>query len=477
MYAYDSRRPRDVPPSSSNRYRDTGLYDDYAQPARSSRPSRYQDPEPRAAPPSHDRHRRKSVSAPQGQDDLRPHRRANVVASDDGRSPRDAYGSAYPERTSRHDVEAKTSERNRQFREQRRGYETEEADKLRRAKSHSPRRAAREEMPRKSSPQINSKSTWADDAYGADPYQRSSAKPARGGQQYYGEDAYGGGRGKARDTGKDYYGGGASSSAAMPRPPAGDYAPYKSSPLSSAGSADNNPLPKHHHSSSARDPPPRAAAAKPTPSYGTPYPDYSNEAAAAASPPRRSRSTRVPDHTSKPTKSAGGGGAYDDYGSGGGGGAYAQHRGRDRPPPTRSAADYDDDPYERPPPRARQRQSMPPPSARGRGYNAPEYDDQPTGSYGAAGPRRAASVNHHGRGAYDEGPGGRYAAEERAGRGRVNTAGAGAKPATSAQKQKQKQWGKQAGSLFMKHAVPVIKQEAVPFLTKAAQAYMQGKGK
>ena len=31
----------------------------------------------------------------------------------------------------------------------------------------------------------------------------------------------------------------------------------------------------------------------------------------------------------------------------------------------------------------------------------------------------------------------------------------------------------QAGKLFMTHAVPVIKKEAVPFLTKAAQAYFE----
>lgn len=38
---------------------------------------------------------------------------------------------------------------------------------------------------------------------------------------------------------------------------------------------------------------------------------------------------------------------------------------------------------------------------------------------------------------------------------------------------KGKKWPKQAGQLFMTHAVPVIKKEAVPFLTKAAQAYIE----
>lgn len=53
--------------------------------------------------------------------------------------------------------------------------------------------------------------------------------------------------------------------------------------------------------------------------------------------------------------------------------------------------------------------------------------------------------------------------------------GAAAGASKSSNANKQKKWGKQAGKLFMTHAVPVIKQEAVPFLTKAAQAYMEGK--
>lgn len=433
MYSYDarpSRRSRDVPPSSSSRYRDTGLYD-YAQPARSSK--RYQDPEPISS--SYDRHRRKSV--PVNLDEGRSSRRANVVASDDGRGSRDVYGSAYPERSSRHDAEAKTSDRHRQFREQRRGYETEEAANLKRAKSYSPRRAARElDVPRNASPQAPSKSAWADDGYvAADPY-RPSTKKGRG-QEYYGEDPYTRREG-ARDhgmAGKDYlmYG---TSPAGMPRPPAGDYAPYKSSPLSSAGDADEK-LHKHRREPRGRD----------KPSHGSAYPEYE-----AYEPPRRARSARVAEE--KPR--------YDDYGYG------APSRGRDRPPPTR---DYED-PYDRTS-RGRQRQSVPPPQSRSR---YPENDD----TYGAP-PRRAASMNQGRHGDYyDDTRSKKAYADDRAGSGsgaRTNaTAGGTASGAAgSASRAKQKQWGKQAGKLFMTHAVPVIKQEAVPFLTKAAQAYMEQK--
>lgn len=430
MYAYDtapSRRSRDVPPSSSSRYRDTGLYD-YAQPARSSK--RYQDPEP-SAPAAYDRHRRKSV--PVNVDEGRPSRRANVVASDDGRGSWDVYGSAYPERSSRHDAETKTSDRNRKFREQRRGYETEEAENLKRAKSYSPRRAAREaDLPRNASPQAPSKSAWANnDAYAADPY-RSSTKKGRG-QQYYGEDPYAG-RGSSRDQGmggKDYLYG--SSPAGMPRPPAGDYTSYKSSPLSSAGGSDEK---VHKHS--------REPRTREKPSHSAAYPDYDPYEA-----PRRTRSARVPNE--KP--------GYDEYGY------AAPSRSRDRPVPSR---DYDD-PYDRAS-RSRQRQSVPP-QARSR---YPDMDDD----Y-AAPPRRAASMNQGRYADYDL-PGKQPAyRDERpvpSARTNVNASAAAPGAAGSASKNgKQKKWGKQAGKLFMTHAVPVIKQEAVPFLTKAAQAYMEQK--
>lgn len=433
MYAYEtapSRRARDIPPISSSRYRDTGLYD-YAQPARSSK--RYKDPEPAAAP-AYDRHRRKSV--PVNVDDVRPSRRANVVASDDGRGSRDAHGSVYPERVSRHDAEAKTSDRSRQFREQRRGYETEEAENLRRAKSYSPRRAAREaDLPRNASPQAPSKSAWADDKYAADPY-RPSTKKGRG-QQYYGEDPYAGGR-SSRDhgmAGKDYVYG--SSPGGMPRPPAGDYAAYKTSPLSSAGDSDEK---AHKHS--------REPKAREKPSRGSAYPEYEPPYEA----PRRTRSTRVPEE--KPR--------YDGY-------EYAAppRSSKERPLPTR---DYDD-PYDRST-RGRQRQSVPPPQARSR---YPDMDD----NYGAP-PRRAASVNHGRYGDYDP-PERKAYRDDRPSPGartsvNASTAAAGAGATSSANKaNKQKKWGKQASKLFMTHAVPVIKQEAVPFLTKAAQAYMEGK--
>ncbi|CAN8097778.1 unnamed protein product [Discula destructiva] len=450
MYAYDtgnSRRYRDVPPISSSRYRDKGLYGDYTEPAR-SRSTRYQDPEP-AAPSPYDRHRRKSVSGDEG----RAFRRANVVASDDGRGSRDAYGAAYPERTSRHDAEAKTSDRNRQFREQRRGYQAEEAENLKRAKSYSPRAAARNlSPPRRSSPQAPpSKSAWPEEGYGSDPY-RSSTKKARG-QQYYGEDPYGA-AGTSRDRvvgGKNHaYG---SSPAAMPRPPAGDYAPYRTSPLSSNSGGSDEKQPKH----SSREP-----RAREQPNYGSAYPDYD-----PYEPPRRSRPTRVPEekHSNKPAP-------YDDYGY------AAPSRGRDRPLPAR---EYDD-PYDRAP-RSRQRQSMPPPHARSR---YPAYEDD---NYGAP-PRRAASVNHGSRYGYEDAPPGRTGyPPDRAGGGggrpkptaAGGSGGLGAEAAGGAasksQKAKQKKWGKQAGKLFMTHAVPVIKQEAVPFLTKAAQAYMQQKSR
>lgn len=430
MHAYDtapSRRPRDVPPSSSSRYRDAGLYD-YAQPARSSK--RYKDPEPVAAP-AHDRHRRKSVPTNVGE--VRPSRRAHILASDDGRGSRDAYGSAYPERVSRHDAEAKTSDRNRQFRDQRRGYETEEAANLRRAKSYSPRRAAREaDLPRNASPQAPSKSAWADDKYAADPY-RPSGKKGRV-EQYYGEDPYAGGRG-SRDrsmAGKDYVYG--SSPGGLPRPPAGDYATYKSSPLSSAGDAEEK-VPKHSRESRGRE----------KPSHGSAYPEHE-----PYEPPRRTRSTRVPEE--KPR--------YDDYGY------TAPPRSKDRPLPSR---DYDD-PYDRTP-RSRQRQSVPPPHARSR---YPDMDD----NYGAP-PRRAASVNQGRYGEHDL-PERKAYRDDRpspSGRTNVNTGAAPTAGATSgaSRTNKQKKWGKQAGKLFMTHAVPVIRQEAVPFLTKAAQAYMEGK--
>lgn len=458
MYAYDtgsSRRHRDVPPSSSNRYRDTGLYD-YAQPARSSR--RYKDVEP-SAPSSHDRHRRRSVPA-NNVDEVRHSRRANVVASDDGRGSRDIYGSAYPERSSKHDAEAKTSDRNRQFREQRRGYETDEAENLRRAKSYSPRRAAREaEVPRNASPQAPSKSAWAkDDKYAAaDPYRSSSTKKGARGQQYYEEDPYAARRAPREHAtaGKDYVYG--SSPAGMPRPPAGDYTVHKSSPLSSAGDADEK-LPKHSRESRGREKPGHHSSAA--------YPEYETY-----EPPRRTRSARVPD-SKKPA-------AYDDYGYAAAG--PPPRSSRDRPPPTTRDNYEAADPYDRAS-RSRQRQSVPPPQARSR---YPDMDD----NYGAP-PRRATSMNHGSRYAddYDVPSESRkaYRGDDRAspvggGAARTNvggaTAGAGGAAGASrtSNSNKQKKWGKQAGKLFMTHAVPVIKQEAVPFLTKAAQAYMEGK--
>lgn len=68
--------------------------------------------------------------------------------------------------------------------------------------------------------------------------------------------------------------------------------------------------------------------------------------------------------------------------------------------------------------------------------------------------------------------------DERSGSGtrtNANAEASASRSTGSTSKNKQKKWGKQAGKLFMTHAVPVIKQEAVPFLTKAAQAYMEQK--
>lgn len=461
MWAYDDdgrgRRTRDLPRSSAGPSRPAAYYydDAYDRPTYSS--SRHHQPDPQPQPSSYDRHRRKSVAAAD-LGDPKSSRRANVIASDDGsdfyrRSTRDPY--AYPERTSRHDVEQKTSNRSKKFREKRGTWEADESQNLRRAKSHSPKRAAREvEALRNPSPPTAT-SAWPDDT---DPYGRTSSKKSRAAQKSYDADPYGAGYEKPRAY--DY------TSAGMPRPPMG--AAPSIAPVDEKHSKHSRKSgrEKAYHTSSPYDDEYAAAG-------------YDRGAAGAYAvdekPSRRSH------HSNK---------ARDDVDP------YAtQPRGRPRGAPSvAGAADDYDDPYGRSshPPRAKHRQSMPP-RTRSR-YGDTGADDGSGGGhedpyYNAAPPRRAASVNH---GAY-YGAGDRYASDpgrERRGQyyeddryGRSSSGGSPGAPGAAAagggglstNKKKGKQWQKQAGKLFMTHAVPVIKKEAVPFLTKAAQAYFEQK--
>lgn len=506
MWAYDDRRgrgTRDIPPSSSARYYDS-IYAN-TNPGRTS--SRYQDVDPPPPPAStaaydrHHQHRRKSV--PVNLDEGRPShshshthsRRANVVASDDGRGSRDAYGSVYPERSSRHDAEAKTSDGHRRFREKRGGYETEEALNLRRAKSYSPRRAAREaEAPRHASPQAPPKSNWggAGDGDDTDDYgaglRRSATTGKKGrGQQYYEDDPrLGVGGSKTRDRGAR--GGGYEYATApapateMPRPPLGDYSPYKSSPLSSSSRGSDEKVGKHR----GRDRDPRGRDPEPT-YYGSGYTPYEPE----PQPSRHGRhSSRAAEDPSRVAGSGVAGWDDDDKGYSTTAAAAAapprDARSRHRPPPP-PADDYDDQSaYDRPIPRQRHRSSMPPPQARSRyqdgGAGGAGYDDP----Y-AAGPvpprQRAASMSQPrrydtGAGGYGGGVGGADYPRDRKGGyydDPRSSNGAGGATASSGKKTKGKQIHKQAGKLFMTHAFPVIKQEAVPFLTKAAQAYFDNR--
>lgn len=515
MWAYEDgrgRRARDIPSSRPANY-----YDDAYERA-PPRSSRHAYPEPQPKHSSHDRHRRKSamVDPEQPRPRRNTHGGVNVVASDDGsafpyggNSPRDVYGSSYPGKKSRHDVEQKNSDRDRHFREKRGTYETDEAEKLRRAKSYSPRRAAREaEAPRRVSPQAP-KSTWPEDDYAAQVgagagshHHRSSKKKSSKVPQYPEDDPYASyyasqapppsqappRSNKKADRGNpaggyDY---GSPSAEEMPRPPMGDHAPYKSSPLGSH--AEVNEKPSKHHRKRDKD------------YYGTGYEDYAaaggggggkagtaydqqgggyGAAAAAAAaapapeeapPPRRSRHSKHHDDRAGP----------DEYGYP----PQTQGRGRHRPPPV---GDYGDaDPYDRAPPpaRPRHRQSMPPqPRSQ---YPEDPYDN-PYGQQSAAPRRRATSVNYGRQDRYGGGGGGdprrgggdQYYDD---GYGRGGGSPSGSSGSNNINKRpggggggnkKGKAYAQQAGKLFMTHAVPVIKKEAVPFLTKAAQAYFE----
>jgi hypothetical protein len=531
MWAYDDgrgRRARDIPSSRPANYYDD-VYD--RAPPRSSRHA-YPEPQPKHS--SHDRHRRKSamVDPEQPRPRRNTHAGVNVVASDDGSgyppyadgTSRDIYGSSYPGRKSRHDVEYKNGERDRRFREKRGTWESDEAEKLKRAKSYSPRRAAREAgeaeaaaaapSRRRDSPQAP-KSAWPVDdnddyvtqAGGGSHHHhhRSSKKGASKGPQYYDEDPYasyyassqapppprssstkkadrGGGGGNA---GSVYDYGATPSAKDMPPPPMGEYAPYKSSPMnhSSYPDADEKPS-KHHRKHRDKDYYGTGGYedyAKPGTSYdiggggggGGGGAGYGTAAAVAEEPPpRRSRHSKHHDD-----RSAAGG--LDEYG-------YPPqpsqaHRGRHR-----AAGDYGDtaqDPYDRAPPsssRPRHRQSMPP-QPRSQYPGDDPYDD-PYGGQSATPRRRATSVNY-GRHGGDRYGGGRdhqyyddvYGGGSRGGGSPSGSGGSGGGGGAGGKKnnKKSKAYAQQAGKLFMTHAVPVIKKEAVPFLTKAAQAYFE----
>lgn len=482
MWAYDDdlgrgRRARDLPRSSAGPSRSAAYYYDDAceRPTYSS--SRYQQPDSQSQPSSsHRSHRRKSVPAADLGEPTKSSssRHANVIASDDGsdfyrRTTRDPY--AYLERTSRHDVEAKTGDRSRKFREKRGTYETDESQNLRRAKSHSPRRAARDvEASRNPSPPTT-KSAWGDEA--ADAYGRTTSSKksssSRMPQQYYDTDPYATDYANYRDRnagGYDY------TSAGMPRPPMGA-APSVAPPEEK--SSKHSRRSKNHHSSAEDDYAAATAAG------------YDPRGAAAAYAVDEKPSRHRSHHSSKPRDDP-----VDPY-------AAQSRRGRHRgvPPTSGGLEDYDD-PYasrSAPPPRAKQRQSVPP-RTRSRYDGLGEGAEVPAGDYGedphynpAPSRRRAASVNHGGgyygdRYGSDPGKGRRerpqqyYDDDRYDARGSPGAGGSpnGAPPGrSSSKKEKGKQWQKQAGKLFMTHAVPVIKKEAVPFLTKAAQAYFEQK--
>ena len=472
----------DIPSSRPANY-----YDDAYERA-PPRSSRHAHPEPQPKHSSHDRHRRKSALAdPEGPRPRRnTHGGVNVVASDDGsgypyggNSSRDAYGSSYPGKKSRHDVEHKTSDRDRHFREKLGTWESDEAENLRRAKSYSPRRAAREaEAPRRVSPQAP-KSTWPDDdddyaaqaGPGPGSHRRSSKKKSKGPQDYE-DDPYASyyasqpppsqaprtSKGDRVKTGYDY----APSAEEMPRPPMGEHAPYKSSPLNSHAEEDEKP--SKHHRKRGKDYYGAGYDDHATARAGTGY-DQGAYAAAAAPAPADDAPPRRPRHSKHHDDRAG----ADDYGYP----PQAQNRGRHRPPP--AAGDYGDtDPYDRAPPpaRPRHRQSMPPqPRSQ---YPEDPYED-PYGQ-AAAPRRRATSVNYgkqdrYGGGGGGDPRGGQYYDDGYGGGG--GGGGGSRKQPNGGNNKKGKAYAQQAGKLFMTHAVPVIKKEAVPFLTKAAQAYFE----
>ncbi|KUI53161.1 hypothetical protein VP1G_00815 [Cytospora mali] len=450
MWAYDDgrgRRARDVPSSRQAPY----YYDDaYDQAAPRSSRAAYEDPLSQAQPPSRDRHRRKSIHA--DPDEPRSSRRhvpagVSVVASDDdpeyrhGRSSRDVYGSSHPERSSRHDAEAKTSDRNRHFRDKRGSWENGEAENLRRAKSYSPRRAAREaeaEPTRGVSPHA-SKSGWPEDDYAQGSGHHRSSKKSKAPKQYYEDDPRAGNtaeqppHGRTWDRaspGYDY----PPSAADMPRPPMGDQPPYKSA-LKSQPAPEEKP--SKHSRRREKD------------YYGSGYDDAPTNGAGydrgaysgVDEPPRRSHRSKR--HEDKPGR---GDDAYQPQ----------SQRGRHRSQPPQD--DYEEaDPYERVQHRPRHRQSMPP-QARSR-YPDDAYGD----NYGQAKPPRRASSMNHGD------PRRKQYYEDAYGR----SGGSGSGSGGSGKDKKGRKWQKQAGQLFMTHAVPVIKKEAVPFLTKAAQAYIE----
>lgn len=451
MWAYDDgrgRRTRDVPSSRPAYHYD----DDYDRAAPRSSRAVYEDPYAQAAaPPSaRDRHRRKSIHA--DSDEPRSSRQkaragVSVVASDDdtdhhrGRSSRDAYESLYPERTSRHDVESKTSDRNRHFRDKRGSWETGEAQNLRRAKSYSPHRAAREAeaaASQNASPRA-SKSGLPDDDYTQTSGHHRSSKKSRAPKQYYEEDPRAGyttdppSRSRTRDRGNNGYDY-PPSAAEMPRPPMGDQVPYKSSHVASQVAPEEKP--SKHSRRREKD------------YYGSGYDDVPAKKSGhdrgrddvVDEPPRRSRHSKR--HDDKPRRGDAG---YDP----------PTQRGRHRSQPPQD--DYDDvDPHDRVQERPRHRQSLPPRTRSG-------YPDDPYGdAYGQSKPpRRATSMNHSDprKNRYYDDAYGRSGGSGSGGDVRRDKRG--------------KKWPKQAGQLFMTHAVPVIKKEAVPFLTKAAQAYME----
>lgn len=482
MWAYDDdlgrgRRTRDLPRSSAGPSRSTAYYydDTYDRPTYSS--SRYQQLDSQPQPSSsHRSHRRESVTEADLGEPTKSSssRHANVIASDDGsdfyrRTTRDAY--AYPERTSRHDIEAKTGDRSRKFREKRGSYEMDESQNLRRAKSHSPRRAAREvEASRNPSPPT-AKSAWGEeaaDAYGRTTSSKKSSSKAP--QQHYDTDPYATDYAKYRDRnagGYDY------TSAGMPRPPMGA--------ASSAAPPEEKPSKhsrrsKHHHSSAEDD---FAAATAP---------DYDLRGAAAAYAVDEKPSRHRSHHSSKPRDDP-----VDPF-------ATQSRRGRHRgvPPTAGGPEDYYDSYTSRsaPPPRAKQRQSMPPRTRSrydglGEGAEGAGVDYGEDSYYNPASSRRRAASVNHGAGYYgdrhgsDPGKGRRERPQQyyddddrydaRGSRGAGGSPSGGPPGRSSSRKEKGKQWQKQAGKLFMTHAVPVIKKEAVPFLTKAAQAYFEQK--
>ncbi|PSR78136.1 hypothetical protein BD289DRAFT_444344 [Coniella lustricola] len=484
MWAYDtpsSRRPRDsMPPSSSRRYYNSlydtqpapydpvttssaaaaapsgeaGLYDRSSSSRRRSVPV-YIDQQQQQNDPS--RHHSSSSSSAR-------HRHANVVASDDGwdragyaATMRGASAHAPYTRagSSRHDVEARTNERDRYFRDKRGNYDTGEADNLmRRAKSHSPDR--RRAPARDASPGAVPRTRWQDDEdylAGRGRGGAAAAAATAAAQRNYGQDPV------ADYTARSRGAGGVAGGYEYGGSLAGVAAGYGAAAAAAAPEGIDERSGKH-------------ARGREKPYYGG-YDVYPEREA-----PRRERERR---------------GRRADEEAGHVPRSSARHAGRSRaaapppPPPAAAADDYGDDydAYGRPQPRYRQ---SVPPQFRSR------YDDDMGAQqdpYDAPPRRRATSVSHGGghggRKAEREAPvprSGRYRGEEDdyappsrtrgGGGGGYTSDGYGGAGTSSARKRERgKSVGKQAGKLFMTHAFPVIKQEAVPLLTKAAQAYFE----